>query len=46
MLVQDREELGLAEVKAEGLHGDFKLVVVDAAVAVEVKEDELCCCAQ
>ncbi len=32
--LQDGEDFGLGEVEAEGLHGDFELVVVDFVVFV------------
>ncbi len=38
---EDGDELGLGHVEAERLHGDLELVVVDALVAVEIKEAEL-----
>lgn len=38
---EDVEDLLLAEVEAEGFHGDFELVVVDVSVLVEVEELEL-----
>ena len=41
VLAQDGDELRFGDVEAEGLHGDFELVVVDALVPVEVEEPEL-----
>ena len=32
--LQDGEDFGLGEVEAEGLHGDFELVVVDFVVFI------------
>jgi hypothetical protein len=38
---EDAEDLGFGEVEAESFHSDFKFVVVDAFVFVEVEETEL-----
>lgn len=41
MGLEDGEDFGFGEVEAEGLHGDFELVVVDLVVFVQVEEVEL-----
>ena len=41
MGLENGEDLVLGEVEAEGFHGDFEFVVVDAFVSVEVEEAEL-----
>ena len=39
--LKDGDDLVLGQVEAEGFHGDFEFVVVDALVFVEVEEAEL-----
>lgn len=41
VLLQEREEVGFGELKAEGAEGDAQFVVVEVAVVVEVEEGEL-----
>ena len=43
MGLEDGQDFGFGEVEAEGFHGDFEFVVVDAFVFVEVEESELGC---
>ena len=39
--LKDGQDFGFGEVEAQGFHGDFELVVVDAFVFVEIEESEL-----
>ena len=39
--LEDGDDFGFGEVEAEGFHGGFEFVVVDAFVFVEVEEAEL-----